>query len=135
MDSHINRRQCFFARHINIVIALVLIFFLASNILVVSFAYYKLTSLSDACRALPLCASDKEATSIQHIESTIDDSPIYNIYTNSYTYAYMSGKHCITMGKGIYFLGEITPYGKLITATHNRLICQVSPNEYNVVYR
>lgn len=135
MDHPINRRKCYFARHINIVIALVVILFLASNILVVTAAYFKLTSVSAACRASLLCAAEPEVSSMQHTDVTTVNSPMYNIYTNSYTYAFMSGKHCISMGNAIYFLGETTPYGKLITATQNRLICQVSANEFNVVYR
>lgn len=80
-------------------------------------------------------ADERDQAVAEEIQAEPTEEIIYNISSNKYSYAYCSNKHCIQIGNAIYFAGEQTPYGKLLTATPSRLICEVSPTEYNVVYR
>lgn len=92
-----------------------------------------LKSRSAMCDTSHVVERDQEVVELS--EPVESDQTTYNIISNSYTYAYCSNKHCVQMGNAIYFAGEYTPYGKLLTATPSRLICEISPSEYNVVYR
>jgi hypothetical protein len=98
--------------------------------------------LFNSDRAVSMCDSSRVDAAQSAVESPNNlynkaDEPtaVYNYITNDYTYAFMSSKHCISIGNCLYFQGEITPFGKLLTATSSRLICEVSPTEYNIVYR
>lgn len=93
-----------------------------------------LKSRSAMCETSRVAECDVEAVKQVEIEQQFDEAT-YNITSNKYSYAYCSNKHCVQMGNAIYFQGEVTPYGKLLTATPSRLICEISPTEYNVVYR
>lgn len=89
-------------------------------------------SRSAMCESSRVAERDEEV--VEQVQEELDQT-MYNITSNKYSYAYCNNKHCIQLGNAIYFPGELTPYGKLLTATPSRLICEISPTEYNVVYR
>lgn len=90
-------------------------------------------SRSAMCESSRVAERDEEVFEQVHEEEL--DQTTYNITSNKYSYAFCNQKHCIQLGNAIYFPGEFTPYGKLLTATPSRFICEISPTEYNVVYR
>ena len=137
-----NNINIWFAHHQNLVLTILIVLIILTNtflLLVLEKGYSKKLDLLNSEFEVKLAASQHVSDSLatDGKAANFDNQPEFNVYYLDYSVADLNQKRAINLNRSIYFLGEITPMGKLITATPYRFICLAGENPltYNICYK